>query len=1572
MINAYRNVIMYHSILQPFNRLLKLYLFTLLLLSAAPVSAQIVKWNGGSMSGNTLTVYFSFSPNAVADTLHSISVSSLPTATISSGISFDNNDQLRASFYHNSSNGYFGKYYLHNFRFNIHGFTPGQKYTGRCAFSFNNLTIQNNIVVSIRSNCILFDMKTAQGLGKQSESIVPFDIPSDRCINIEVMEDGIYKLTGKQLRISGVPLNTIPAENYRLFFKDREIPIYISDDAGKFLSDKDYILFHGRRLYGEVNFFEQFSLTSHYRLFWGSKRGLRVSRVSGDRRKDPTVYSTGKTLKADVSIDSIHIEEDNAIRWLGNISDIPPEEITGSAESNDNIDNWYWTLIGDKDLTSCSFTIPSPSQNGTARLRINLMGLTSVDSVAPDHLFDCFLNGNPIGNHSVASWDGQRSFIFESDTFSSSSLIHGTNEVSFVTRNTGFTDRATLNWIECIYPYSYEALGGQTTFKSSPKTDCSLVEYEIKGFTTSDIEIWDTDRGRFFTNCIINAGSGKKRGTFALIFQDSICNGAHYTAQEIQLRKIPKMYLDTLTFKESLFKNADYIVIAPDSFNQELQPLIDLHNSGNIKTVFVSIETIYHYFAYGIHDPDAIRTFIKYCFQSNPDHPPLYVLLAGDTSHDLDKANRELNLVPTHLSRMEGWGPGANDDYFVSVQGNDQFPDLCIGRFPARTIRELKCLVEKTCNYISSPQRGYWKDNILLLGGGEKVFTQFNDMVSDEVIGSSMNILRMDAEPSSRYYKDASIAPEMIANAINSGVFFVNFNGHGGGNIWSDNNFFGYRDLSRLLNGTGNKGGRLPVIFSFTCLTGFFESVYYRSLGEEFLRNSSSGTIAFYGASAYTSSNGNRILNRLTLENALNHQFQTLGELIRYSELSMLTNFDAQYLNLVNQYNILGDPALPLLYPDTSLQLTVRKSLLKGNDSLEINGRSSTIHSGNIRLLVSSGGDEWFTRFTRTNSGSFSETFPVKSEAHSANGTIRAYMWNDSSESRAVASFSKDTINISDISIFPSLPHYGDSVLIRCSVMADSVSQIMCLYSQFSPSENPKFTMSPMTAVPTGSWQSADKIPVLFRESFTDDQLGILFRIITEAETRESRLFTFKIAGCPDLAFTTKKLSLHWKDDSLRTSFQIINKGNVPDAMFSIVLVGGENNETFDTIRNIEFTGNLGPAATASVTFSIPDTFKTLNYAVILVSKNRENTTANNRIEGKTVICKKLLLAETDTLFSDGRGIAIHPLYSLINPVTAFLLTDSIPEIQPLKSTSCWLRLQYDSIASVSIGCRPSLTPGDTLQWLFYPSLSSEAATRSGAHSVLHFDSALSRWHSVGQKVPPSQQVITHNTTGTGPFSAGYISDLSSPDVHINVFGRTLDFVDYAAKDKPFSVFISDPSELYPSSIMLFHNNRKLADEKYSQIPSSGDLEHISITAYPPKESSLDSLTVRAMDLAGNLTERTFAYLPGKNLSIQFFSCHPNPFTAATRQDGTLTTIRFAYMLTDAANDIQLTLYTVTGRPIRTWKFNNLIGYQEIPWDGRDRDGYRIANGTYYAKLTVKNRTRKLKKIIKIAKLEGY
>lgn len=428
----------YIFLMTPVERYRKQFILIILLLFGITASAQSVKFSNGSISKNILTISFSYTPVSITDSLHTLSITSHPQATIIPGITFDTTATIQASFLQKNSNGYYGYDFIENFKFIFRGFTPGQHYTGKLQFIFQHVSLRDNQTVHIKNNMVRFTVNNQSFEKKRAQSPSSFIPPSDKCLSISILEDGIYKLTGTDLIDAGVPIKSIPVENYRLFLKNREIPLYISDGASRYLTNNDYVLFYGRKLYGTNSYQEQFSNTSIYRLFWGSVPGLRIANVSGDRRKDPTLYTSGKTIKTTVVNDTLHIEKDDDIRWLGNITDIPPEDITVATEANDNIDNWYWGIIGEKDLTTFSFPIPSPSQNGTARLRINLMGLTNIDSVTPDHNFDCFINGNPAGDHPLISWDGQRSFIFTTDSFPSSMLQHGNNEISFVTKKRSY------------------------------------------------------------------------------------------------------------------------------------------------------------------------------------------------------------------------------------------------------------------------------------------------------------------------------------------------------------------------------------------------------------------------------------------------------------------------------------------------------------------------------------------------------------------------------------------------------------------------------------------------------------------------------------------------------------------------------------------------------------------------------------------------------------------------------------------------------------------------------------------------------------------------------------------------------------------------------------------------------------------------------------------------------------------------------------------------------------------------------------------------------------------------------
>jgi hypothetical protein len=310
-----------------------------------------------------------------------------------------------------------------------------------------------------------------------------------------------------------------------------------------------------------------------------------------------------------------------------------------------------------------------------------------------------------------------------------------------------------------------------------------------------------------------------------------------------------------------------------------------------------------------------------------------------------------------------------------------------------------------------------------------------------------------------------------------------------------------------------------------------------------------------------------------------------------------------------------------------------------------------------------------------------------------------------------------------------------------------------------------------------------------------------------------------------------------------------------------------------------------------------------------------------------------------------------------------------------------WLVLAGEPSLASRIVSRPALGASDTLAWLYTVSPSdipsgllkaAQISADSSFASVFSFDSSAERWCAQGGQWVHYPDTFELVTLSKGPHALGAFVDQSPPVIQVFVAGREILFLDYAARGKPFSVFITDSSGVLKNSVRLLLNGQELGDEFHSEVRSEEDGATATLTAYPPPQKDVDSLTVIAKDLAGNEARKVFAYMPGEELSIRFFSCHPNPFSAKRIAENSYRIVRFAYLLTDLAKEVKISIYTIAGRKIWTWDGVDLIGYQEVPWNGLTHDGYRIANGTYYAKLVAKNEVKTVKKIIRIAKLEGY
>jgi flagellar hook assembly protein FlgD len=124
--------------------------------------------------------------------------------------------------------------------------------------------------------------------------------------------------------------------------------------------------------------------------------------------------------------------------------------------------------------------------------------------------------------------------------------------------------------------------------------------------------------------------------------------------------------------------------------------------------------------------------------------------------------------------------------------------------------------------------------------------------------------------------------------------------------------------------------------------------------------------------------------------------------------------------------------------------------------------------------------------------------------------------------------------------------------------------------------------------------------------------------------------------------------------------------------------------------------------------------------------------------------------------------------------------------------------------------------------------------------------------------------------------------------------------------------------------------------------------------------SGVHLLTLSAFDNLNNQAESeiSFKIATTSSLAIDEVVNYPNPFRRNT--DFTFQTNR------DGA-DVTVRIYTISGRLIQELDgYYTITGYNQIPWDGRDRDGDTLANGVYLYKVILRMDDEKVQAIEKM------
>ncbi len=1415
-------------------------------------------------------------------------------------------------------------------------------------------------------------------------------LPKHRLV-IRTLDEKIQVLPYDSLIKAGVPLSKINPRHMHLYSDGREIPIHIMGEGDGRWDPGDYIEFIGKRASGQNTYNSLYTTRSVFILVWDDgKLGLRAPAVPVASRTGGLIPTFPADAKAALPFRvRKHLEEDIEILRIGSTSAEEILDLGSNVQASELTDFWVWKRLGaEKDQAELAFSLHhSPSATakggindggggaGSFRLTVNLKGITNNPNADPDHHLKFLLNDNDIsgigGVVNDAIWEGQESHTWVSQALDPSILEQGENILVIQKVNDLKTtdgqlveiQDAYINYMVLEFPSTYAVYKNELGFSNAFPDSTGLKLFTLTGFTTDKVSLWDK-QGRKLTNFrMVRRGE-----SFELSFLDTLMGHTEYLASADSRRKVPLIQLDTLDDLMGTAQGADYLVITQkELLGKALDSLLEFREKQGLRTRVVMARHIYQAFGDGSLDPAAIRRFVAYAYKNWARPAPSYLVLVGDASQGFEKHGE--TIVPFHPVNIVGWGVAANDDFFAKVSGDDDLADLFVGRIPAGNKQDLSNVVRKTLNLETARPQGHWRNKTLLIAGFESSFTAQNYVLQGIATANDRNFSRLDLYPGSPHYKTSAQRANFY-DQLDSGFNLVSFVGHGGGAVWSDAGVLTLKALDE-----GKLKGEYPIslVSSITCLTGFYEDNSARSLGEEMVRMPKGGAAGFYGAAGYISGVAGDALSAEILNAATGNAYATTGAIVTQAENMVKLRTGAAFLPILAEFNLLGDPALRMSFPANEGTLSLDPLVLAGAADLVANGSGLALDKGEAVATVLLGDSVASIAALKVSGGALTlkHTFPII-PGGIQNGKVLINYFDDAKARVVSAPFSTLDWLIDSVAIEPAIAAPGDSVRIRMKLnTAYAKTSYTGGVASFVVGGEvaPMFPGDNQNGLQTTDGIHLETVSKVLLEVPTTDLAGprvyLAFRlniqILNDQGEPErtipnlsSRIYSLPLSELPRLELPANAMHLPIQEKA-GLWVVIHNRGFGTAEGFKVSLT--RDTESSEPVTDtLSYPGRLGLGGLDSLFFSLADSIlqgKRIR-ASIIPTKDGDLAATGRSQDTVFHVATKLLSSLTDTLKLDTAGSYLTLPASDSKPLRVFVEKVSISTLPP------------------------HLAPGEgSLPITAYRILASEFTQGRlvlGKTQILALPkvsaAAVPCWHYRDLEGLAWVKLDTvasgaGNRSGTG-FQSGLYAlllnqDATSPFIQLSSRGQALLQDDYVPLNTPIDVVIRDGEgvdlALHPPT--LVSRKQSLDSANYAQETANLFPTLARINFLPNHKSDQDSITVTARDISGNTATKTLLYRMGDDLSIRDLGSYPNPFAD---------TATFVYSLTDYCDKVELKIYSRSGRLVRTLEEKNVVGYQEVVWDGRTGSGKNIANGLYFLKVTAKAGKKETSKVYKLFK----
>lgn len=1351
-------------------------------------------------------------------------------------------------------------------------------------------------------------------------------------------EDGIYRVTGQDLLDAGATLLNIDFRNIRLTRNGRDVSLYPHGWRDGQFDPEDYIEFWGEEQRQTFQnkapdmYQDPFSKNSVYWLSW-EKRGLWMAEESGQISGS----NPGESIRPYSFLDTIHHEEDN---YYDHLSTVPIDSMR---------DHWFFDdgISAGKKVDYKIF-LHNPDDQSPLKVsaRVMMSGRTTILNLS--HNISAYLNGSFLFSH---TWTAQNIADLRSteDSFiTGADLSDGENTLSIVNNVTPQNfDFVLLNWFEVTYPRLYRAYEDFLKFRIPPDYDNGKFLFRIDGFVDPQIDVYKLHQSKIIGGLVEETTDFNDFTSMQISFQNDVLSPeTEIVAVSNSAKKKPILIKkDDAGDLKNKQLSADYVLITHDRFinSPALQDLIELRQAQGLRTLVVNVQDIYDEFNFGRPSPYAIKDFLTWAFANwQPPHFK-YVLFVGDGSYIRYSAEGDtLDFVPVHMRQTEVYGSAASDFWYTLISGEDEVPDISLGRLPVRTPAELEALIAKIVRYEKTPPQGDWPNRFLVIGGNGVDFRSQGIALS-KVIPPQFNTrllftVKDQQDADDPYFGGTSD----LLDYVDQGCSVVTFHGHGGGAIWADNGLLRLDDIDRFYT-----QGKFPFILSMTCYTGSFESPVRESLADALLFSENEGAVAMLGASGVGWTWNDYFLQTEIMKQVFNNPDMTIGEMVTAGKIAYLAHYKtAQVVSEINQYHLLGDPASHIQLPQQQVQVRVDNPVLFKGDDVQV-----------ACTTPFAAGTAWF-------------------DAEDSVKTIVA--GNESAVSNSAAAA---TLHLPDV-------FEGESGLIRFygadefgGRRANGFAAISLKGAVFDSAYVRRTQEDSLYFyVHIGSRAALNKVSCLALNDTlvmqpTDDNWYVSTRAVTVIWTGFQFSYYFQATDVDNNSFTSRLYKYYI---SLDVDVAVDSAG--------VAFTGDELVYLETTVNNT--SGN--EAAKVPVLFEYrileadswvvvgSDTVSVAAYGSkkcrvfyapapgpvdIRVTVDPDSSTQDKN-RGNNSIVKRLI----PHLFqATGQGFVVN------GQVVQQLLYDDDFEVAlsegALSASSAFF---VDHLSDIKIQGQPDFSGVTGMPAYQLTLMNNNAAlhkpitiklhapydssfSASGAVALFRFTQQTKKWLRCETVVKDSlwQAMLPQ----VGAVAVLKAQDVTPPDIQVAVDGQPYVLKKWAANQPRLSVRLQDVNgvDISAGRLRFELNGQNVVEEELALPDSISDGNQIIISYNPTLTSGEQTLSVQATDCNQNQSEiKEFIFRVAENFDIQMLGNYPNPFQSETR---------FAYLFNSPVDDMSLKIFTASGRLIRRIQPRDVLDdpnplgadYHEILWDGLDTEGYETANGVYFYSLSAKS-----------------